>query len=298
MKVVNIGGWEFVSDPMKGFHPYFSNEIRRRVNKKLACNVIVTGEAGISKSYTAIDMARTLDPKMTVKQIVLSYKGYYDVLLSLKMGKPIVFDEPSYSLSAREWYKEINRALVQTVESQRSLVKPLFIPIINMNLIDKTIRMYLVQFHIHMVDHGRGMVYRTFASQYESKVYRYFLCRIVYGLGDRDKCPVESCLDCKKLETCDIFRAKYERKKLGFQMQRYTQDRDEAQRMESSQLTDRQIATLAYKHKERFTDSDSHIDVNRLRITLAEEEGVRLGFNKGYHIRAFLEYHYKEFVIR
>ena len=35
----------------------------------------------------------------------------------MKMGKCIVFDEPSYALGKRDWYKEIQKVLVHTIES-------------------------------------------------------------------------------------------------------------------------------------------------------------------------------------
>ena len=137
---MNWHGWVCKVDANRGIAPVFSRELQRRVNKKLASNTAVVGEAGIGKSYMAIQMARILDPNMTIEQVVFTYSEYLKVLMELKMGKPIVFDEPSYAMGKREWYKQVNQALVKTMESQRFMVKPLFISVININLLDKTIR--------------------------------------------------------------------------------------------------------------------------------------------------------------
>jgi hypothetical protein len=145
------------------------------------------------------------------------------------MGVPIVFDKPSYAMSKRDWYKELNKALVQTIESFRFKVHPLFIPIINKSLLDKTVRSYLLQFQIYVHDRGKATVYRLNPSQFDDKTYQYFFCNLEYPLFDRHLCNRETCLDCSKVEEeCQIFRARYERKKASIQDDRYAQQYEES----------------------------------------------------------------------
>ena len=152
-----------------------------------------------------------------------------ELLIDLKMGKAIVFDEPSYAMGKRDWFKDLQKVLVHTLESQRFLVHPLFIPIINMSLLDKTIRNYLIQFQIHVVGRGHAYVYRLKPSQATDKVYRKFMCELFYHQFDSQLCKKDSCLGCKKMgdlenpspDDCQIFRAQYERKKREIQFTRY-----------------------------------------------------------------------------
>jgi len=216
--------------------------------------------------------------------------------LKLPMAKPIVFDEPSYAMGKRDWYKELNKALVLTIESKRFKVHPLLIPIINQALLDKTIRSYLIQFQVHVTDRGKALVYRIIPSQHTDKIYRYAVCRLRYYMFDWKLCPKDSCLDCKKLthptNPCQIFRARYERKKASIQDQRYEQAMDQAEQRESSLLTDDQLEKLLRSHRARFTNEDGHIDVDLLRIVCQRILHVKIGHNKAYRVAKMLKFDY------
>jgi len=299
LKLRNFHGWETLVNKDVGYAPYFSSELRRRIHKKQATNIVVTGEPGEGKSYQASDFARILEGKtksgkdrFKLDQVVFTYKQYMKLILTLKMGRPIVFDEPSYAIGKRDWYKELNKALVLTIESQRFKVHPLFIPIINKALLDKTIRSYLIQFQVEMRERGHAVVYRIYPSQHTEKIYRYTLCRVEYGLFDNDLCARDSCLDCKKLMSCNLFRARYERKKATIQDSRYEQAYDSATKQESKELTNTQIANMLYHLRTKFTDEEEHrhIDVGLMVIVASQELGVKIGHSRSYTIRKLLKY--------
>jgi len=307
IKTVNIGGHEFKQNASLGIGPYFTNEIRKRVRKKKACNIAVVGEAGDGKSYTGLQVCRHLrkgwgmlndrfakyDPDYALPGVVYSYKEYLNILLKVGMGYPIEFDEPSYAMGKREWYKQINQALVKTVESARSMVKPLIIPIINISLLDKTIRGYLIQFMIVMHDRGKGVIYRIQPSQFQDKVYRKFFCTIRYGMMDNNQCNKDSCLGCRKLDNCYLMRARYEKKKANVMIERYEQDLVESERMETSQLTIDQLVKIALPHKELFT-RDRVLNVLLMQTVLREELGIRIGRNKSYELGSTIKYTHPE----
>lgn len=296
MRTINIGGWEFIYDKSSGTIPVFTWELRRRVKQELATNVVVVGEAGIGKSYMAIQLAQNLDPKMTVDQVVFTYKEYLDVLMQKKSkGKPIVFDEPSYAMSHRDWYKEVNKALTKTIESQRFLVRPLFIPIINTNLLDKTVRSYLIQFKVCMIARGRAVVYRLDPSQHEDKVYRHNICNLHYGLVDSELCSKPSCLDCRKLWMgCNLFRARYERKKAEIQMSRYRRELELASTLQAKELSLDDIAETAHHLREYYLNEDGSINTIKLKLMLKLRAGINIGLNKAYEVKAMLEHKYPE----
>jgi len=284
-----------------GVAPYFQNILQHRVNKKLATNIVVVGEAGIGKSYLAIDIARILEgrtagrkDRFTVDQVVFDYAGFMELVLTLPVGKVVVFDEPSYALSKREWYKQLNQALCQTIESFRFKVHPLILPVINKSLLDKTVRDHLLQFQIVVHDRGHATVYRLRASQFIEKIYHERFCELIYRRGDSDKCQHESCLDCPKLQECPLFYAQYERKKATIQEGRYEQARDNAERTETSMKSDSELEQMAIGLKDKWL-IDGKVHAEKLRIALQETQHANISANRAYHLKALLEAHHPEF---
>lgn len=303
LQIMNYNGWQTLVGEELAVRPVFQEQLRWRINNKLACNICVTGEPGIGKSYQAIDIARVFEGiyksktkgeirgRFTEKQIVFTHSDYMDLLLWLKMGKGIIFDEPSYAMGKRDWFKDLQKVLVHTMESQRFLVHPLWIPIINMALLDKTIRSYLVQFQIHVIGRGHAWVYRLEPSQSTDKIYRKFMCELFYHQFDSHLCNKDSCLGCKKLDGCQVFRAKYERKKRTTQFERYEQAKEDALKKESSELTEQQIEQMILPDiQEIISEKNGRISVGKLRVYLRKQDPpVYLSTWKAYQIKGNLE---------
>lgn len=295
LKSLNIGGWEFLVNEDLGYAPYFTNEINYRINHKRASNIIITGEAGISKSYQAFQFCRVIDKRFTIDDIVFGHSQYMEqILKKRKKGVPIMLDEPQYALDKRDWYLQTTKALVKTMTSQRFRLRPLYIPIINMSLIEKTVRSYLLQFHVVMRDHGIGTVYRLHPSQTSDKIYRYTLCNIEYGLFDRDICDLESCLECRKMELCEVFRAQYERKKLDHQEDRDEQSMEEALAHEAREITDEQIVKILYENIDEIKNEKDKVDTNLIRIVCKQKAKIPVGRNKALYLRTLLFYVHPE----
>ena len=276
-------GWVVPVNEAYGIAPYFTREVLARIRKKLAVNIIVTGEAGIGKSVLAINIARVIYPRLKVRNIVFTYKQFMDLISSgqLHIGEPIVFDEPSYALSHREWYKELNRVLVRTMESIRFKVHPIFIPVINQSLLDKTIRQYLIQYQILVHDRGHATVYRLYPSHtQDNKIYRYRVSTLYFDLFELIKCrryrriedtllngkhSIEevTCIGCPWLwkqengkYVCNHFRAQYERKKAAIQETRYKTASILAEEIEKRKLSTDQIVDLILDNIQNFVDEN------------------------------------------
>lgn len=298
LKKTKFGKATYLVNKSKGYFPYFQFITRSRIKKKKAVNVAITGEAGEGKSYFAHTLCRLIDSRFTVNQIVFLFSGYMKAINYLKMGRPIMFDEPSYAMGKREWYKEVNQALVKTIESQRFMVHPLYIPIINKALLDRTIRTYLLQFQIIVRDRGKADCYRLEASQYEDKHYLHFICRLEYPL--LDKCPENlrlknrvDCIGCRHLGICPTFRAQYERKKKDIQSKRYAQAERDAHQLETKDLTDGQIEAMLYGISKEFTNNGK-IDVDMMRIVAHDKLKLLIGHNKAYIMKKRLIYHHPD----
>ena len=54
LRLVNYNGFEMLESRTVGVAPYFSNALSHRIHRKLATNIVFTGEPGIGKSYVAI----------------------------------------------------------------------------------------------------------------------------------------------------------------------------------------------------------------------------------------------------
>jgi hypothetical protein len=296
LKVVNINGWKYYADEDRSIAPYFTNLLLQRVNAKKACNTLVVGEPGVWKSYCCAQLCRVLDPRFTVNQIVYNYSKYYEVLLDkrYRQGSPIFLDEPQDYISNREWFKDVQQALVKSITSQRFLVRPLFVAIISANLIDITIRKYLTQFQIECTDRGVARVEQVSPAFREDKVYYHKICDLHYGLMENGKCNRDSCLDCDKLEICMLFRAKYERQKRDVQMPKYAQLEQQARARESKELTIEQIGELAYPLRAQYQKPNGEIDTKKLRLALRMcDSHVIVSANKSYDVKTFMEYRYR-----
>jgi len=299
-KIVKYHGWQIYQDYDKGYGPFFLNTVKQRINSKKATNVVVTGEIGDGKSYFCMDICRVLmgfdkkgEDRFKLSQIVFGYKGFMEQLLTLPMGHPLCYDEPSYSLSKRSWYDELQKSLVLTMESMRYKVHPIFFAITNKSLLDKTIRSHLLTFQVVVHGRGRGTVYRLHSSQFEDRIFHKYFCDLEYNMLDSDRCNRDSCLDCPKLLTCDLFRATYERKKDATQTARYQQAKNMAEKAETTELTMGQIEKLSLTLKEKFIKKKK-IDCQLLRVCMADEYGVRLSNSKAYELRAMLMEHHPE----
>ncbi len=296
---VNFYGWGFLVNTELGYYPRFSVELAKRIKQKRAINTVITGEGGIGKTYIGDDISRMLSKRFSIDQVVFTFAEFMRCVIYTRLGVPIVFDEPSYAMGKREWYEDLNKALVKTIESYRFKVHPLFVPIINKSLLDKTVRNYLLQFQIQVHDRGKATAYRLYPSPFEEKTYKYFFCNLDYPIFDRHLCKKDSCIDCKKLEykndPCMIFRAQYERKKASTQEERYEQALDDAEKKESQSLTIDQIEAKAMLYIDKMLNDDGFIDVAKMKTILLREEGIKRGHTWYYDLKALIEYDFPEY---
>ncbi len=224
LKRINHHGWNMLQSERLGIGPYFQNTLQHRINRKASYQHRCLRRSWHRKVLQCDRHRQDLEgltpsgeDRFKVDQIVFDYAGFMELVLKLKAGKIIVFDEPSYALSKREWYKQLNQALCQTIESFRFKIHPLILPVINKSLLDKTVRDHLLQFQIVVHDRGHATVYRLRPSQFIEKIYHERTCELVYRRADSDQCQRESCLDCPQLMTCNLFYAQYERRKASIQ---------------------------------------------------------------------------------
>lgn len=120
-----------------------------RNNRNFLCSI--TGATGSGKSYLGLALCETyakmhgldFDPKV---QVISSLKELLQLITGdalggkLKVGSPILFDEPQTEANSRSWQSEVNQAfnsLMSTFRNQRLVV---FFALPYMEMIDKQSR--------------------------------------------------------------------------------------------------------------------------------------------------------------
>jgi len=193
------------------------NVLMEMINNIEALRIAIVGPAGRGKTYMAKHIANILESRrFTIDQVVLSGTDYLFLADNLGPKKCIVLDEPTYFASARSWQDKYQKLVVRTLESSRFQNNPIFIPIVNRNLLDKVIREYYLTHVIEMKARGIGRVYKTTKDQWSDTLYRNRgpLIGAYYPGVDLARCGRKTCLRCPELPTCmKYIWPQYERKR-------------------------------------------------------------------------------------
>jgi len=268
------------------------NHIKGRITQRLSTKIIVVGEAGISKTYTAIAIAMFFDKRFNIKQVIFGHKDYMQLTLDMPAKRWIVLDEPSYVLGKRDWYNELNKILVQAIESDRYKIHPLIIPIISKDLLDKTVREHLIQFLIIMTDLGMGRVYKLRRDHFNDKVLYRYVCtiRVIMPKRQLATCNRDSCLGCRDLNRdCNKFIWPiYERKRNEIQTKRYKSGIIEIKRKETRKLTFRHKIKITMEEKEKHVDKDGKWDITKIMLRWSCSQAA------AYRLKNALELHEQE----
>lgn len=85
--------------------------------------VIICGETGSGKSYSALRIAEMLDKDFSVERVVFSITEFMTLLNSgkLKRGNVIIFDEAGVGIASREWYSARNKMINYVLQTFRHL---------------------------------------------------------------------------------------------------------------------------------------------------------------------------------
>jgi hypothetical protein len=103
----------------------FTRLLRMRLRDNRNAIVFVTGEPGAGKSYSAISLAKAVDPDFTLDRVVFDPKKYMDFLDVSKNALPkysaIIFDDAGVTENARDWQKQQVKILGYLSQTMRML---------------------------------------------------------------------------------------------------------------------------------------------------------------------------------
>lgn len=247
----------------------FYNELMKKINKIQAIRIAIVGPAGAGKTYMAIHIARIIDRKFDIKQIVFSGRDYISLQRTLRPKKPIILEEPTFMLAARTWMKEWQQIVVQTLESTRFQNNPIIIPVVNLNLLDKTIRQYYINYVINMFERGVGRVYRVVHSQWKDKTIRYTVGEIyAYYAGlELARCGRKTCLYCEELPTCNKYIwPQYERKREEAIAYYQKEGEKKVAKAEERKLTFREMIAIASEEQEELKGRDGKFSAGKVML--------------------------------
>ena len=89
--------------------------VRERQRQNMDTVIAVTGRKGKGKSTLAFQLARALDPKFTLQQVVYRAADMADLFVSLRVKQAAVYDEAALGLLSTDWATTEAKALVAMV---------------------------------------------------------------------------------------------------------------------------------------------------------------------------------------
>lgn len=213
-----------------------------RYNHIRPIRIAVVGGAGLTKSWTAIWIARVISrDRFHIGRIAFEADDFIRLQdeirldsLNRKIRKtkrqlPIIIEEPAYIFAAREWMKREQRESVKVVETTRYKNIPLIFPVVNRGLLDKIVREFYINYVVEMTDLGIGTVWFTYRRQWETFTRRKRKSKMyVFWPGvEIARCGRETCLFCPELPTCNKYIwPQYERKRADILEKRRMADRE------------------------------------------------------------------------
>jgi len=102
--------------------PSWTRWIKKRIKNNLNFVALFTGETGVGKSWSALEIARQIDPEFdSVEQVAFSFAGLMRIInkfnnagaseLHKKEYKVVVFDEAQTNVNRHEWQSKTNKFL-------------------------------------------------------------------------------------------------------------------------------------------------------------------------------------------
>ncbi len=328
IKLINWNGFKLAILDSGGLSAQFFDQVASRRKNNQAVIIIVTAAPGEGKSYFAMRFAQIFDPNFKIldlhekplpeidpSQIVFERQHFLHLIgndTPLNDGQCLMSDEAQYALGARNWYLDIQKGLVESIESVRSKGLIIIIVALHLELLDKIIRKFVLTYMFHIESRGKAVVYRLFTPRFEHNMRKHRLGEIYLRLPDAGKCDHPNCLRCKKsgiLKTqwnkrakwqtsgtftpCKSIRAIYERRKKEFVSNRSDQAKDKAAQRASRDrvVSDKEMSKGFYDHHIKNPDNtqftrNGDLETAYIQIVIEDEMGIPIGKNKAYQLRA------------
>ncbi len=318
IQFVNWHGYKLAVYGASKLNTEFFEEISARQTKNEACIIVVTGGAGTGKSYLAGSFARIFDEKFHIldsadpitqtpekdpSQIVFAREQLLYLIGNdspLKFGQCIVSDEAQYMMGARRWFEDIQKDLMEQMESVRSKGYIIVIVALHLELLDKIVRKYVLTYMFHIEARGRAVVYRLYTPRFDKDMRKRRLGVIYLPLPNSEQCPHPYCLRCGYLDgeegkKCLTFRAKYERRKKAFVGGRSARARDKiVGEAIKKRYSDKDYLKILHDSADELVFRKDRIRPGSIIVLIREKLGVEISGSLAGGLREQLEIMYPE----
>lgn len=288
------------------------DEIIELIDSNQLVFISVTGPPGKGKTWFAMRLMQLLDHKYHVTDVG-EYKPESDpgqmvfdrrhlrYLIGpdspLKQHQGLTLDESHFGIGARSWNSAVQKGLVNLLVAIRSKRLILCVIVLSMAQIDRYIRDFVVNYQFAIEAPGIATLYRRSFHKLtgEPTVRRLGVWHLPIPWGE--DCPNPDCLGCEYLYehlndeciTCDIDRARYERRKAAFLARQSDEEEEEEETQTKHKHSHSEIADMWHDfrydlpiHRYRSTWA-----VNRSMIVDATHEiFTKLGIDQSLPINA------------
>lgn len=331
IKFVNWNGYKLGIMDEGGMTTEFFDQIAGRRENNQSVIIIVAAAPGKGKSYLAKRFAQIFDPKFTIldldkmplpqedpSQVVFERQHFHFLIGNdspLDFGQCIVADEAQFALGSRRWYEDLQKDLVEAIESVRSKGLIIVIVALHLDLLDKIIRKFVLTYMFFVEERGRAVVYRLYTPRFEKEMRKRRLGQLYLRLPDVEKCTHSDCLRCRYSGTmrrewktrdkwheigfkpCRSLRAIYERRKKDFVSTRSDLAAEKAAQKDvrDRKVPDKELTSVLYEHRDKFIyNKKGEIETSIIQIILEDQLGVAVGSGKAYKLRTRLNIEHPE----
>ena len=147
----------------------FDRYIKQRIKRNKNLLMLVAGDTGSGKSWTALAIAERVDEDFNEEKIIFTYDELIDVVETQKFpkGSCIIFDEASAeALQARDFMSRKNKSISALLQTFRNMNYVVIFTSPDMSFIDRQARSLL---HMILVTRDDGINYQ--ANLNSVKVY-------------------------------------------------------------------------------------------------------------------------------
>lgn len=316
-KWMDHSGFRIMVGP--GRSPFLLNEISQKIRSKLPVIIMVSGPPGSGKSYLALRSAEMLDLDFVVTTHVPMDRRHFLELIGpespLDRGSVIVSDEAQFLMSARRWFDETQKDLMEQLEAIRSKGYIVVIVALHIELMDVIVRDHILNYFIYLEKPGLATVYRLFTGRFdrERKYWRMGQTQLLLP-GDED-CNDPGCLTCKHsglrktiwrkkdkweeigFRPCMNMRVVYERlkrEKLDL-INIASLEKLKAKEMKEKAIGDVELLEVIFDNKHIIARlSNGKLDPTSISYVVEDITGVRVPHARSYTLRKKFGFKYPE----
>jgi hypothetical protein len=185
-----------------GRSPFFFNLISKIRHDNEACIIVITAKGGKGKSYLAARLGQILDKRFNPKtQIVFDRMQFLEMLSEdspLRRGQVLVLDEAQFAAGSRNWHEQMQKDLMANLEAIRSRGLIIIFVVLGIDLLDIIIRKHVMNYRIHLMKRGTGIVYRYDSDMFDGTEFHQKLGEVRFLVPGWEQCrSTRGCLVCK-----------------------------------------------------------------------------------------------------